>query len=186
LNLEVTMYSEQEHTEERLEASDIESLKSALEEEEAKAKKYLSSWQRAEADFDNYKKRVEQERSENTKFANMALVINLLPVVDDFERALRSLPPTLAGLSWVDGLRLIHRKLQATLETQGLTEIKSVGETFDPAVHEAVTQAEGEEGKIIEELQKGYKLHDRVIRPALVVVGKGGGGREEEPGETED
>jgi molecular chaperone GrpE len=89
-------------------------------------------------------------------------------------------------LNWVDGLRLIYRKLQATLETQGLTEIKSVGETFDPAVHEAVTQAEGEEGKVIEELQKGYKLHDRVIRPALVVVGRGSGGGEEEPGETDD
>ncbi|MBM4463226.1 MAG: nucleotide exchange factor GrpE [Chloroflexi bacterium] len=180
------MEAQQEKTGERLEKGSTEFLKSALEEEEAKAKKYLSNWQRAEADFDNYKKRVEQERSENAKFANMTLVISLLPVLDDFERALRSLSPKLAGLSWVDGLRLIYRKLQATLETQGLTEIKSVGETFDPAVHEAVAQAEGDEGKVVEELQKGYRLHDRVIRPALVVVGNGSGRREEESGEAED
>ena len=103
----------------------------------------------------------------------MVLILNLLPVLDDLERAFNSLPAKLSELTWIDGIRLIFRKLQATLEAQGLSGIRSVGEEFNPAVHEAVTLGEGEEGKVIEELQKGYKLHDRVIRPALVMVGKG-------------
>lgn len=75
-------------------------------------------------------------------------------------------------MTWIDGVKLIQRKLQAILEAQGLTEIKTVGEAFDPNLHEAVLQGDGEEGKVIEVLQKGYKFHDRVIRPALVMVGK--------------
>jgi molecular chaperone GrpE len=166
-----------------LEAEDIDSLKKSLEEEKAKAERYLSNWQRAEADFDNYKKRVEQERSETDRFASMVLILNLLPVLDDFERAFNSLSAKLAQLTWIDGIRLIYRKLQATLEARGFSEIRAIGESFDPTVHEAVSQGEGEEGKVIEELQKGYKLHDRVIRPALVVVGKG---KEEEKKEEEE
>jgi molecular chaperone GrpE len=173
------MEDEQEKIAE-LEAEDVDSLKKALEEEKAKAEKYLSNWQRAEADFDNYRKRIEQERSETDRFANTVLILNLLPVLDDLERAFNSLSAKLAQLTWIDGIRLIYRKLQAILETRGLTEIKTVGENFDPTVHEAVSQGEGEEGKVIEELQKGYKLHDRVIRPALVVVGKGKKEKKEE------
>jgi len=167
------MENEEEKAEEGQDTQEVDSLDKALEEEKAKAERYLSNWRRAEADFDNYKKRVEQERSENARFANMALILGLLPVIDDFDRAFSSLPAGLAGLTWIDGIRLIERKLQAILEARGLTEIKSVGEQFDPACHEAVTQAEGEEGKVIEELQKGYRVYERVIRPALVVVGKG-------------
>jgi len=154
------------------EAEEAVSPEQALEEEKARADRYLANWRRAEADFDNYKKRVEQDRSETARFANMSLIIGLLPVIDDFGRAFNTLPSSLAGLTWIDGIRLIDRKLQATLEARGLTEIKSVGEQFDPLYHEAVMQMEGEEGKVIAELQRGYKLYDRVIRPALVVVGK--------------
>ncbi len=180
------MEDEQEEIAE-LEAEDIDSLKKALEEEKAKAERYLNNWQRAEADFDNYRKRVEQERSERDRFANMVLILNLLPVLDDLERAFNSLSAKLAQLTWIEGIRLIYHKLQATLEARGLSEIKTVGESFDPTVHEAVSQGEGEEGKVIEELQKGYKLHDRVVRPALVVVGKGKEEKEEEkPDESVD
>lgn len=169
------MEDEQEKAEGKLEteAGEADSLRQALDEEKARAERYLDNWRRAEADFDNYKKRVEQEKADSSKFSNMVVIMGLLPVLDDFERAFDSLPVKLAGLTWIEGIQLIHRKLRATLEARGLMEIKSLGEQFDPAVHEAVTQAEGEEGKVIEELQKGYKLHDRVIRPALVVVGKG-------------
>ena len=179
------MENEEEKAEEGQDTQEVDSLDKALEEEKAKAERYLSNWRRAEADFDNYKKRVEQERSENAKFANMTLILGLLPVIDDLDRAFSSVPASLAGLTWIDGIRLIERKLQAILEARGLTEIKSVGEQFDPACHEAVTQMEGDEGKVIEELQKGYRVYDRVIRPALVVVGKGveegRKGEEEEP-----
>ena len=137
--------------------------------------RYLENWRRAEADFENYRKRVEQERAESAKFASMSLILNILPVLDDLERAFKSIPEKLAHLTWTDGIRLIHRKLQATLEAQGVTEIKALGETFDPSVHEAVGQTAGEEGKVVEEAQKGYKLHGRVIRPSFVIVGNGDG-----------
>ncbi len=154
-------------------SEDIETLKQALADEKARAERYLANWQRAQADFINYKKRVEQEKNEVADFANAMLILNLLPILDDLERAFVSLPPRLMNLTWVDGIRLIYRKLQAILEAQGLTQIKAEGEAFDPKLHEAVMQEEGQEGIIIAELQKGYKLKEKVLRPALVVVGKG-------------
>ena len=165
--------AELEAPEVKAELEDVESLKRALDEERAKAEGYLANWQRAQADFINLKRRNEQEREEVIKFANATLISNLLPVIDDLERALDNVSEKLAGLTWVDGVRLIYRKLQAVLEGHGLTEIKAVGEEFDPRLHEAVLFGEGEEGKVIEELQKGYKLYDRVIRPTIVKVGSG-------------
>ena len=152
---------------------DIETLKRNLAEEKEKSSKYLANWQRAEADFSNYKRRAEQEKNETTAYANWALILNLLPVLDDLERAITSLPPKLAKLTWVDGVLLIHRKLRAVLESQGLTEVEAVGKPFEPSLHEAVAQLEGKEGIVINEVQTGYKLKDRLLRPALVVVGKG-------------
>ncbi len=152
------------------------------------AQRYLENWRRAEADFENYKKRVEQERAESAKFAAMPVIINMLPILDDLDRALKAIPDKLAHLSWTEGIRLIHRKLQATLEAQGVCEIKALGETFDPCVHEAVGQAAGEDGKVIEEAQKGYTLRGRVIRPACVIVGNGQiqGKNEPEPSHDSD
>jgi len=159
---------------------DIGTLKQALAEVKEKAEGYLANWQRAQADFINYKRRSEQEKEEVNKFANSVLMLNLLPILDDVERALASIPPNLAKLSWIDGIRLIERKLQASLEAQGLSPIKAVGEPFDPKLHEAATHGKGKEGIVIEELQRGYKLHDRVLRPAMVVVGKGEAEEEKE------
>ena len=157
-------------------AEPAEAESKSLEEQVAQAKedaqKYLASWQRAEADFRNYKRRVEQERDENRRFASAALIINILPILDDLERALGSLDVRLAGLTWFEGIALIHRKILILLENAGVTIIQAEGQQFDPREHEAVMHAEGEEGKVIEEWQKGYKLHDRVIRPAMVIVGE--------------
>ena len=155
------------------EVEDIEALKNALAEEKAKAESNLANWQRAQADFINYKRRSEQEREEVTEFANATLMLSLLPILDDLERAFTAIPPRLAKASWVDGMRLIERKLRASLEGQGLAEIEAVGEPFDPNVHEAVMQGKGKEGMVVEELQKGYKFRDRLIRPSKVVVGDG-------------
>ena len=158
---------------------DIVTLKQALAEEKEKAEGYLANWQRAQADFINYKQRSEQEREETSKFANAMLMLNLLPVLDDLERAFTSMPPHLIKLSasdgrtWIDGIRLIERKLQASLEAQGLSLIKALGEPFDPKLHEAAMHGKGKEGEVIKELQKGYKLQDRIIRPTIVVVGNG-------------
>jgi molecular chaperone GrpE len=155
-----------------VEAEDIETLKARLEEERSKAESYLANWQRAAADYQNLKRRAEKEREEYGRLAAAALVISILPLLDDLERALMSVDIRLAGLTWVDGIRLIYRKFQAVLEAAGVSEIKAEGETFDPNLHEAVMYGEGEEGKVVSEVQKGYRLGDRVIRPAMVVVGK--------------
>jgi molecular chaperone GrpE len=154
------------------EAESLEALKQQLSQEKERAEAYLANWQRAAADFQNYKRRVEQEREEVARLANAALIINLLPLLDDLERALASVDARLAGMTWLDGIRLIERKFQALLEMSGLTEIEADGQDFDPNVHEAVTFGEGEENKVISVVQKGYRLGGRVLRPALVVVGK--------------
>ncbi|GAG92967.1 unnamed protein product, partial [marine sediment metagenome] len=115
------------------EVEDIEALKQALAEEKKKAEANLANWQRAQADFINYKRRSEQEKEEIGKFANTMLMLNLLPILDDLERAFTSTPPQMAKLTWVDGIRLIERKLRASLEAQGLSQIKALGEPFDPS-----------------------------------------------------
>ncbi len=155
------------------EVESIDALKAELEEEKKKAETYLANWQRAAADYQNLKKRVEKERDEYSRLAAAAMVINFLPILDDLERALQSIDVHLAGLTWVDGVRLIYRKFQAALEVAGVREIKAEGETFDPNLHEAVMYGEGEEGKVVSVVQKGYLLGDRVLRPSMVVVGKG-------------
>ena len=150
------------------------------------AQKYLNNWHRAEADFQNYKRRAEQEREELRRYGNVSVIINLLPVLDDFERAFSSLDSHLAGLSWFDGILLIYRKLRQLLENTGVTPIQTEGQAFDPRYHEAVAHVEGEEGKVISEVQRGYKLHDRVLRPAMVVVGKGREQRAENKEQAEE
>jgi len=172
---------EEEQTEEVAEVSeDIEALKQALAEEKEKAETNLAGWQRAQADYVNYKRRAEQDKEEVSQFANAILVLNLLPILDDWERALASIPDDQAEPSWIEGIRLIERKLRGILEAQGLSPIEAVGQPFDPNLHEAAMQGKGEEGIVVEELQKGYKFRDRVIRPSKVVVGNGEEEKEEE------
>ncbi len=149
--------------------------------ERERAESYYASWQRAAADYQNFKRRVEQERSEFTQIANASLIFNLLPIVDDLERALDNVDAHLAGLTWLDGVRLIHRKFEALLEMNGVAEIPADGQKFDPNVHEAVMYAEGEAGKVLNVAQKGYTLGGRVLRPAMVVVG----GKQPEGGEAQ-
>ena len=158
-------------------------LASALEQEKERADRNLANWQRAQADLSNYKKRVDQEKQDLAKFANAALIGSMLNLVDDFQRARSTIPDSILGMTWVEGLFLIERKLGATLEAAGLSEIKALGEDFDPNLHEAVMHGDGPEGKIVEEFQRGYKLHDRVIRPAMVKVGQGEAEEETASGE---
>jgi molecular chaperone GrpE len=150
-----------------------ERLRALLQDEREKAQSYMQNWQRAAADYQNFKRRVEEERTETARLANAALIINLLPLIDDLERALQNVDSHLAGLTWVDGIRLIHRKFLALLDMAGVDEIAADGQEFNPSVHEAVAQVPGEENKVVSVVQKGYRLGDRVIRPAMVVVGHG-------------
>src|SRR4030043_332795 len=109
--------------------------------EKEKAREHLSNWQRAQADFINYKRRIEQERQEFCSFANANLIQALLPVLDDLDRALAAVPPDLAGHDWVEGVRAVARKFRTSLEAQGVKPIMTLGLPFDPNVHEAMRQA---------------------------------------------
>lgn len=172
-NPEDTEKPQSEGGEEPTDQDTSEDLDSALAKEKERADKNLANWQRAQADLANYKKRVEVEKQELAKFANSALVGSLISLVDDFERARATIPESILGMTWVEGLFLIERKLLSTLEASGLAEIEAVDQDFDPNIHEAVMHGEGPEGKVVEQFQKGYKLHERVIRPAMVKVGQG-------------
>jgi molecular chaperone GrpE len=126
------------------------------------------------AEFDNFRKRSMKERMELIKTAGSDTIVALLPVLDDFDRAMKALENVEAG-PLKDGVLLIHQKMSAVLEQKGLKAMQSVGSDFDTDLHEAVTnvpvQDESQKGKVIEELEKGYYLNDKVIRYAKVVVG---------------
>ena len=130
--------------------------------------------QRMAADFSNYRKRNEAERTEFAKFAKADLITKLLDVLDGYDRALASVPEDVKGQPWVEGMWLVERKLRQILDVEGLEPVESLGQPFDPYVHEAVAHVESDqpEGTVIAEHQKAYRLHDRVIRPALVSVAK--------------
>jgi molecular chaperone GrpE len=165
------------------EVDELTALRQELEEQKAKAAEYLDGWQRARAEFANYKKRIEKEQEDMIKSANGAFITRLLPVMDDFERAFQTLPLDLMGMTWLEGLALIQRKLQMLLAQEGVTVIETEGRMFDPTLHQAVTHEESEEheeGQIIGEVQKGYKMGDRVLRPSLVRVAKKVSGDEEQ------
>lgn len=138
---------------------------------------YKADLQRMAADFANYRKRNDAERTEFAKFAKADLITKLLDVLDGYDRALASMPDDVKGQpgnTWVEGMWLVERKLRHILEAEGLEPIDSLGRPFDPYVHEAIAHVESDEpeGTVIEEHQKAYRLHDRVIRPALVSVAK--------------
>ena len=135
---------------------------------------YLAALQRERAEFLNFKRRTAEEREATLGLAAEDLIRKVLALADDFDRAIESRPPTIADDPWVEGIAAIDRKLRQLLESEGVTEIEaSPGTTFDPRDHEAVANvpAPGRaEGEIVEELRRGYRLRDRVIRPALVAV----------------
>lgn len=141
---------------------------------ELRVQELTADLQRLAADFANYRKRNEAERSEFAKFAKADLIARLLDVLDGYDRALATVPEEIKGQAWVEGMWLVERKLRSILEAEGLEPVDSVGQRFDPYLHEAVAQVESDapEGTVVDELQKAYRLHERVIRPALVTVAK--------------
>jgi len=142
---------------------------------QAQAAEYLDGWQRSRAEFANYKKRVDKEAEDARGRITAEIITHFLPVLDDLERALKDRPLEGEGAKWSEGIELIHRKLGALLDAEGIEPIPAQGERFDPMVHEALTledSAEHDEGTVIEVIQQGYRLGDRVLRPALVRVAK--------------
>jgi molecular chaperone GrpE len=149
---------------------DLETLMKRLEEAEARVAEHLDGWQRAQAEFVNYKNRVQRDQETMRTYMKGDLVRKFLPVLDDLERALQNRPPQ---DPWVNGIELIARKIQSILESEGVKRIEVDGEMFDPRFHEAILHeaADGvESGRVIALLQNGYMLGDHVIRPALVKV----------------
>lgn len=151
----------------------IESLRQQLDAARAENDEQFRGWQRTQADFVNFRRRVEQERGDLIKSAEAGLIRDLLSIVDDLDRAVSNLPPEMLQLTWVEGILLIQRKLAALLEIHGLKPIEALGKEFDPHEHEAVLRdGEPEQATVVTgELQKGYRLHDWVLRPTLVKVG---------------
>jgi len=149
------------------------SLEEQLAEAEEKAAEYLDGWQRARAEFANARKRLERQRSEAYSGAAVDFARQLLPVLDDFDRAISNVPESVESEGWFEGVTLIQRKVNGILEQLKVDRIDAVGEPFDPNFHEALALLDGdgiESGIVIDELQVGYRLGDRVIRPSLVNV----------------
>lgn len=150
--------------------ADIDALKRQLQEAESKLSESVDGWQRAQADFQNYRKRV--ERDNELLYASMKsdIIKKVLPALDDLERALQNRP---ADDAWANGIELIARKLQNMLDAEGVKRIEAAGAEFDPKFHEAISHEHHEDfqsGQVIEVVQNGYMLGERVIRPALVRV----------------
>ena len=153
-------------------------LEEVLEQTRKEAESLREKWLRAAADLENYRKRAAREREDVQKFGNEKLLRDFLPVVDDLERGIEAVLTTdeaKAKEQMLDGVRLVHKKFLAQLERHGVTTFDAEGEVFDPAHHEAVQQipAEIEAGRVVSQLQRGFKLNDRLLRPAIVVVSLG-------------
>lgn len=150
---------------------EVQELQARVKELDQKAQEYLDGWKRAKADFINYKKEQEHTLQEFIKFANQNLILQILPILDNFNIAVKHLPVDFKEHDWIKGILHIKTQLEDIIKTQGLEEIKTVGERFNPEVHEVVA-GEDEGDVVIEEIQKGYRMHGRVVRAAKVKVGK--------------
>ncbi len=150
-----------------------ESVRAELDEATRKAEEYLDLLKRTRADFTNYRRRVEEEQAQRARDANLGLIMKLLPVLDDFERALGSASPEDLRSSWGQGVQLIERSLRSLLTGEDVQKIEAEGAEFNPWEHEAIGSVptqEVEEGHVVQVVRPGYRRGDRVIRPAQVIV----------------
>jgi molecular chaperone GrpE len=158
-----------------LETPTAADLQEQLAQAQAQAAEYLDQARRAAADLSNARRRMQREMDEVRASAAERILERLLPVLDDVERAFANVPADLADSDWVNGFRMIQRKLASLLDSEGVSFIPAEGQAFDPSVHFAVTheEAEGfEDGRIIAQVAAGYRLNDKVLRPAMVRVAK--------------
>jgi molecular chaperone GrpE len=157
--------------------ADIEALQAERDTAQAQAADYLLALQRERAEFQNFKRRTAEERDRESGLANDLLLFKVLVLADDFDRALESLPTSAEGSSWAEGVAAIDRKLRALLESEGLRPIEvAPGMPFDPREHEALVNVPGgqfPEGSIVSELQRGYRIRDRILRPVRVAIAAG-------------
>jgi len=147
----------------------------AMEALKSEREQLKSTLQRAQADLVNYRNRAEAERNDLLKYGNSRLLVRLLPILDDFNLALDQTPNSETPEPWLEGFRLIHRKLHSLMDSEGVTQIDAEGKSFDPSEHEALAQQESadhEDGQVMSVVRDGYKLQGRVLRPAQVIVAK--------------
>ena len=159
-------------------AADLEAANAERDDARLKADEYLAALQRERAEFLNFKRRSAEERLASAGLANESLISKVLAIADDFDRAIDARPAELEGDAWSEGVAAIDRKLRLLLESEGVSAIDALpGTPFDPRQHEAVVNVPGSalrDGEIVEEIRRGYRLRERVIRPALVAVASGG------------
>jgi molecular chaperone GrpE len=157
--------------------ADIEALGTERDAAQAQAAEYLLALQRERAEFQNFKRRTAEERDRESGLANDLLLFKVLVLADDFDRAIESRPAGAEAASWVEGVEAIDRKLRQLLESEGLRPIEvTPGMPFDPREHEALVNVPGTgfpEGSIVSELQRGYRIRDRILRPARVAIAAG-------------
>jgi molecular chaperone GrpE len=150
-------------------------LQNGVEKAQKDAKEFLDGWQRERAEFTNYRRRVERDQAQTTLNITGQVIKKYLVILDDLDRALKTRPVDGEGAAWSQGVELIYRKLQAILEAEGVQRIQAEGLPFDPTQHEALMQDDSpnhKSGEVIEVLQQGYKIGERVLRPALVRVAR--------------
>ena len=156
-------------------ADERELVREELEEALREKEQFRAMAQRAQADLINFKRRAAEEQQDVRRQAKSQLLLKILSIVDDLDRALALVPEDAVAAGWFDGLLLIKRNLENLLESEGVTKIEAEGEPFEPQSHEAVLYEEipdGQEGKVVKVIREGYKLHDRVLRAAQVAVSK--------------
>jgi molecular chaperone GrpE len=161
-------------------ADEVERLRAELDDAQAQAAEHLASLQRTAADFANYRRRTAEDRERELGLASEQLLRKLLSVADDFDRALEAMPENLSSLSWIEGIVLLDRKLRQLLESEGVTPIEALGRAFDPREHEAIASLPAPgvpDGEVVAEIQRGYRIRDRVLRPAMVAIATGGADR---------
>ena len=158
----------------------LKELMAELEKEKAKSEDYLRRLQYLQADFENYRKRVEKEMSDNRQFGNQRLLSDLIIVNDELELALREAEESKESPTIVEGVGMVHKRLQTLLSKEGVEKIRSLGSRFNPDLHDAALRVESdkEEGVIVEEIRQGYMLKGKVLRPSVVKVAENSAGRE--------
>lgn len=158
-----------------LTAEEYDLLQMQLQHSQSTAEEYLDGWQREKAEFQNYKKRTEKEREQHYQNKTAEILIKYLDILDDLDLALQDKPGEGEDSAWVNGIALVYRKLQSILESEGVEQIETDGQFFDPHLHEAISHEESEEhesDQIIAALKQGYRLGDRILRPAVVRVAR--------------
>jgi molecular chaperone GrpE len=162
----------------------IEELTTERDAAVARADEHLALAQRAQADYANLKRRTAEEREAMLGLANAALLAKVVALADDFDLAIEHVPPEARDTAWLEGIAAIDRKLRQLLESEGVTPIEALGRPFDPQVHDAVAHVPGTsrpEDEVVGEIRRGYRIRDRVLRPALVAVSDGSAGPADRP-----